>query len=276
MGEMISMDGQEIILKAPHESSRPLELPSARDVPLMRDLGRMGIDKFMNRFAVPTQTDDRGFVDYGWLLGYVHSLVPDDHVWSGTPDVHHLQWTAESYKPRYFNEQKDPELPDRFREMPFHKLLIPRDLHDLIHVVTLPSPTPSYEVMGSRLAAYDTAISLFEKAKQTIEVANKEQRLVPAPHPDYSHKTYDPVSKKLIEREVLIDKYWSFYNQFKKHLSETDQQDVDDLIDLSVIKSRDPVFSVISSLDRAVRPHKPKQGIRPKVRWQSKASKRAA
>lgn len=276
MGEMISMHGKEIVITAPHESSRPLELPSADDVPLMRDLGRMGIDKFMNRFAVPSQTDERGFVDYGWLLGHIHSLVPSNHVWTGTPDVHHLQWTAESYEPKHFADYEDPELPNRFREVPFHKLLIPRDLHDLIHVVTLPSEPPEFEVMEKRLAAYDTAISLFQKAKQAVEVANKAHRLIPAPHPDYSHKTYDPVTRKLIEREVLLDNYREFYNQFKNNLSETNQRDVDDLIDLNVIRSRDPVFSVISSLDRAVRPHKPKQGIRPKVRWQPKGSKRAA
>lgn len=270
------MDNHEIITSAPYESSRPLELPSADDVPLMRDLGRMGIDKFMNRFAVPTQTDDRGFVDYGWLLGYAHSLVPDHHVWTGVPDVHHLQWTAESYRAEHFAREADPGAPDRFREIPFHKLLIPRDLHDLIHVVTLPPPIPEYEVMQRRLGAYTTATHLFQRAKKAVDVAKKAERLVPAPHPGHSSKTYDPVARKLVEREVLIDRYWEFYQQFKKHLSETDQHDVDDLLDLDLIKSRDPVFSVISSLDRAVRLHKDKQGIRPKVRWQSRGATRAA
>lgn len=276
MNEVVSSPRREITSQTPLESRRPLELPTPEQVPIIKEYGRLGIERFMDRYAVPTETDERGFVDYRWLLAYVHSLVPPSHTWVGKLDVHHLQWTGASYQPEHFEEHDDPTIPDQFREMPFHKLLIPRDLHDLIHIVTLPPPLPEYEQMERRVTAYNTAIKLFHAAKQAIEVATREERLIPAPHSKYRNRTYDPVARKLIERDVLIDRYWEFYTEFKGRLSEIAQHDVDDLIDLDRIRSRDPIFSVVSSLDKAVRLNKQKQAIKPKVRWNTKHKQKAA
>lgn len=268
MSERAFVIKPESMAAAPEESLRLLELPSPEDVPLIKEFGRLGVDRFMDRYAIQTQTDDRGFVDYGWLLSYTHSLVPTDHIWKGRLDVHHLQWTAGAYHPDLFNDNDDPSIPDRFREIPFHKLLIPRDLHDLIHITTLPPPVPTYEQMERRVDAYDIAMKLFQKAKQAIEVASKEERLIPAPHPAYQDRTYDPASRKLIERQALIDKYWEFHNSLKGQLSLITQRDVEDLIDIELARTRDPVNSVLSSLSKTVRANKNKQAIRPKVKRQ--------
>lgn len=276
MGEVVSMGNQGINLISSPQFHQQLELPSTHDAPILKDLGRLGVDRFMDRHAVETQTDARGFVDHGWLLSYIHSLVPRDHVWTGHLDVHHLQWVEEWYQPQHFQGEEDPSAPSRLRDSPFHKFLIPRDIHDLIHITTLPPALPEYKPMLRRATAIETAVSLFQTAKQAIDVESRERRLVPAPHPKYREKTFDPVSRRLIERDVLIDRYWEVYEQFKGQLSDISQQDVDDLINLELIKDRDPIFSVVSSLDRAVRLNKKKQAIRPKVRWQPSGTKRPA
>jgi len=275
MGEVISLDNSEIIY-ASSNPSRRLELPSVEHAPILKEFGRLGLDRFMDRYAIPTQTDERGFVDYGWLLGYIHSLVSKDHVWTGGLDVHHLQWVGKWYDESHFQHEENPSVPSELREIPFHKLLIPRDLHDLIHVVTLPPEIPEYEQMRRRVEAFTVARSLFQKAKQTIEIESKERRLIPAPHPKYHSKTFDPVTRKLIEREVLIDQYNQFRAQFENELSSTTQQDVDDFLRISSLQDGDPIVSLVSTFDRTVKPNKRKQGIRPKLRWHPERLQRPA
>lgn len=274
MSEMVSLPPQEILAPPPEHLST--ELPPAESVPLLKEYGRLGLTKFMDRYAVPTQLDDRGFVDYGWLLGYIDSLVDEDYVWSSRLDIHHLQWEGSSYHPDNFTDYDDPSVPQRFREIPFHKLLIPRQMHDLIHLVTLPPKMPEYSEMKKRVEAFDVAVSLFQKAKQTLDIEQQNKRLIPAPHPKYRNKTFDPVKRKMIEREVLRDRYAEFAQIFHNQLSQTSQQDVEDLINMDAVRRDNPVLSIVSSLDRAVRLNKQKQAIRPKLRWQPPKQQKAA
>lgn len=283
MNGEVPLARQESSPAAVRRLNRLHELPPADKVPILKEYGRIGLERFVDRYAVPTQTDDRGFVDYGWLLGYIDSLVSKEHVWTGRLDIHHLQWEASSYSPVNFadmtnpdGERADPTIPHQFRENPFHKLLIPRDMHDLIHLVTLPPEVPEYEQMKRRIDAYMIAINLFQKAKQTLDIEAQEKRLQPITHPSFTNMSLDPKKRRVINREILLDRYAEFVSQFNTQLSNTSQNDVDDLIRMDILRNQDPIPMLVSSMERKVRLNKDKQAIRPTVRWTGARKKNAA
>ena len=279
MGDVISLGHQEIT-PAPPRKARHRELPPVEHVPILREYGRLGLNKFIEEYAIETKVDDRGFVDYGWLLSYIDSLVDDEFVWKGRLDIHHLQWESGSYNPLHFSDEEDPSIPETLREIPFHKLLIPRDMHDLIHVVTLPPKAPAYEQMKRRVDAYGLAVNLFQKAKQTLDIEAQERRLTQLPAEyilKYNEtKEFDPIRRRMIERDVLIDRYLEFKNQFHDQISQTTQQDLDDLINMDILGREDPMNMLVTSLDKAVRLNKRNHAIRPKVRRQAPAQKISA
>lgn len=284
IGEEATLFDQGPSLAAVRRKNRLHELPPSDKVPILKEYGRLGLDRFIDRYAIPTQTDNRGFVDYGWLLGYIDSLVSKEHVWEGQLDVHHLHWEANAYDPLHFVDQVtgegepiDPTLPHEFRENPFHKLLIPRDLHDLIHVVTLPPDVPDYEQMKRRVDAYTIAVGLFQKAKQTLDIEAQEKRLRPLNDPRFANMSLDPKKRRIISREILLDRYFEFASQFNDQLSNTSQNDVDDLIQMDFLRSRNSIPLLVSSMQRRIRINKDKQAIRPAVRWRGPtATKRRA
>lgn len=273
MSGEIPLLSQEPSLAAVRRKNRLHELPPSDKVPILKEFGKLGLDRFIDRYAIPTQTDDRGFVDYGWLLGYIDSLVSKEHIWEGRLDIHHLQWEANAYEPIHFMDQTiddkpiDPTVPHEFRENPFHKLLIPRDMHDLIHVVTLPPEVPDYEQMKRRVDAYSIAVSLFQKAKQTLDIEAQEKRLQPLNDPRFENMSLDPKKRRVISREILLDRYAEFVSQFNDQLSKTSQNDVDDLIRMDLLRSSNSIPLLVSSMERRIRLNKDKQAIRPTVRW---------
>jgi hypothetical protein len=283
MNREVTLARQESSPAAVRRLNHLHELPPADKVPILKEYGRIGLERFIDRYAVPTQTDDRGFVDYGWLLGYIDGLVSKEHVWTGRLDIHHLQWEAGSYIPANFTDQTtedresiDPTIPHQFRENPFHKLLIPRDMHDLIHLVTLPPEVPDYEQMKRRVDAYTIAINLFQKAKQTLDIEAQEKRLQPINHPRFADMSLDPKKRRVINREILLDRYAEFVSQFRAQLSNTSQNDVDNLIRMDILLGQDPIPLLVSSMERKIRLHKDKQAIRPTVRWAGGRKKNAA
>jgi hypothetical protein len=266
MGEVVSLQPKETASTSTRQPSLK-ELPPIESAPILKEYGRLGLTAFTKEYGMKTPTDGRGFVDYGALLGYVDSLVKKDFIWSSRMDIHHLQWESHRYNPVEFADEEDPTIPQRFREIPFHKLLIPRQMHEFIHVVTLPPELPEFDEMKKRVEAFDIAVSLFQKAKQTLDIEAQEMRLIPVPHPKKMKEEYDPIKRKIIERDVLIDRYKEFTEQFHNQLSKTTQQDVENLINMELLQNENPITVLVTSLDRAVRLNKQRQAIRPKVRW---------
>ncbi|MDB5176489.1 MAG: hypothetical protein JWN75_157 [Candidatus Saccharibacteria bacterium] len=275
MTERVSLSPKET---APTPLRQPSlnELPPIESVPILKEYGRLGLNAFTKEYGVKTPLDDRGFVDYGALLSYIDSLVDKEYIWTGKPDIHHLQWEADKYNESHFLHKEDPTIPQRFREIPFHKLLIPRQMHNLIHVVTIPPEVPEYEEMKKRVEAYRIARSLFQMAKQTLDIEAQEMRLIPVPHPKKMKEEFDPVKRKIVERDVLIDRYIEFTEQFHAELSTISQKDVEDLINMDILQNADPIGALIISLDRAVRLNKHQQAIRPVVRGTSRPRQKLA
>ena len=242
------------------------DLPPADAVPILRHLGELGLERFRELYAFETPLDERGFVDYGQLLGQIDKLVEDrDFRWPNRNyDVHHLQWESGAYDPMYFEDFDDSSVPSEFREIPFHKLYIPRQLHNLIHRVTLPPPVPEFETMQRRVDAYKLAKRLFETASISIEIQETERRAIRLPNS--GTRVLDPKKRRVIEREVLVDRYKEFTSKYYNQLSEVAKSDLDGLINMSALDTSKPIPQVAASLERAVITKPRRKAIRPKLR----------
>lgn len=125
---------------------------------------------------LPTPIDERGLVLIPDLIAAVDELVDPSFTWPLTnppPDIHHAYWEAAWYpkvsrasiiNPRYF------------RELPVHKVRVPRMFHNWLHLVTIPPKRPSIEVMAYRVEAFRVARQLFELASNALALENNFDR----------------------------------------------------------------------------------------------------
>lgn len=130
--------------------------------------------KTLKRFYAPT--DDRGFVLPDATVELVKDLFEDDYEWpidrryqQTQPDVHHFHWIAHQYTPIAY-DGRTTSIPNRFRELPTVKGLMPRQFHNVIHKVTLPPKQPRLPHMARHVQAYDIARRLFTSAANTSTV----------------------------------------------------------------------------------------------------------
>lgn len=117
--------------------------------------------------------DERGIVDIYKTVETAMQLVDPEYVWprdEPRPDIHHFVWERDSYHPRHFDGSR---IPRDYREIPFHKGYLPRQLHDFIHATIAPPPVPEFEVMRRRTEAYESAKALFLAARLAISVNRK-------------------------------------------------------------------------------------------------------
>lgn len=215
------------------------DLPAFEDAPILEPLQTLGGEAFQRQFAVATPLDRRGFVDHIALLDIVTQNVRDDYKWPNIDyDVHHLQWTAAMYTPA---ANHGSLIPMEFREIPFHKLYIPRQLHNFIHTITLPPDRPSFYAMWNRAKAYRRAEHLFNAALNSmhLEIAETVARplryntvLIPS-SAEFPEDWYLAAkTSRAIERDVLVDRYAEFTKIFEKQLEGISIRDLDGLIDL--------------------------------------------
>ena len=196
-------------------------------------------------------------------------------MWTGRLDVHHLQWEASRYDKSRFSEEQhdedgeiiDPNIPSRFRENPFHKLLIPRQMHDLIHIVTLAPEMPKYEEMKRRVHAFDIAMDLFQTAKHALEIEQKDNRLVPIGRPGFDSLFLDRKKRRPITREVLLDRYIEFTEKFDNKLAAASFDEIEGLIRQDVTETKDPHSLLVADWQKRIRILGGRHALRPKVRW---------
>jgi hypothetical protein len=120
------------------------------------------IDK-QGKLATPL--DERGLVDLDKLVALGVQNVEGDYSWTSTfNDVHHLQWPAAHYA-------ESCELPGHeFRELVQRKAYLPRQFHNWLHILTLPPPIPSEEVMRHSIDAERTARALASTAQLAVRL----------------------------------------------------------------------------------------------------------
>ena len=133
-----------------------------------------------------TPVDDRGVVLEDKLAKLVLSTVRPDYEWRGEPDIHHMYWKSEWYKqPNLLNEKRQ-RLYAAFRELPVHKLYLPREFHDYLHQVTEPVEPPDEDTMHMRVEGWNVSVRLFKQAgdlNRTLYLAENRREDI-ARHPD--------------------------------------------------------------------------------------------
>ncbi len=116
---------------------------------------------------IPTPTDERGLVDVPRLIAAVQKTVDPEYEWPRQLSIHHFYWPEADYP--YVTAGLAVDNPAVFRNLPIHRGLLPRAFENWLHIITLPPPKPSEEVMHHRVEAWNVARSLFQKVRATIQ-----------------------------------------------------------------------------------------------------------
>lgn len=145
----------------------PPHLPPPSAAPILEyydpDLKRIADDHQLS-----SPVDDQGVVDIYTTVEQALALVDPEYVWpreEPKPDIHHFVWERSKYHPDMWGESK---IPRDYRDIPFLKGYLPRQLHHFIHAAMVPPPVPDFEVMREKVNAYKSAQLLFQAARRTI------------------------------------------------------------------------------------------------------------
>lgn len=176
---------------------------------------------------LPARVDDRGVVDIYATVQDALDLVDDQYVWPRSgwrpADIHHFVWERAKYLPQQWQGDR---IPSEYREIPYHKGYLPRQLHNFIHAVIAPPPIPDYEVMRSRVESYAVAKRLFASARLAVLADRRPDRIGGIRRVAFG--------EAYIEDEVLRTVYDSMVNRFIEH---------------AVVASPDNEFITMSGID---------------------------
>lgn len=150
-------------------------LPPLDQAPILEKLGTLGLKRFRDEYAIDTPVDpETGIVDHDELFRQVGAFVLDTYNWKAPFfDEHHLHW----YKHLYANHPINPELALEFRNLPIHKWWAPRQYHDLVHVLTIPSGVPEYDVMRQSVKDFRRKNYLYTITTMAIELRQLSERM---------------------------------------------------------------------------------------------------
>lgn len=175
-----------------------------------RDAWKVNPDT-LRRFYAPT--DDRGFVLPDATVEVVKSLFEDDYEWpidrrrqETAPDIHHFHWIARQYTPVAYSSRYTPTtIPNKFRELPSVKGLVPRQFHNVIHKVTLPPRQPRHADMARHVEAYEIAKRLFTSAANASTVQRQITSRLDANIDEVAH-------------EILVDRLRRQFEGYNKNM----------------------------------------------------------
>lgn len=116
----------------------------------------------------PTPLDGLGRVDGGAVVRLVlGSLDPAYTSPDGIMvDRHHLQWPRSAYQ--------DDEQAAAFRNLSGNSLLLPRDIHNALHRITLPPPLPKVEVMRQSCQAEQALRQLSRLGAEALRLVRRQ------------------------------------------------------------------------------------------------------
>lgn len=208
----------------------PMEhLPSVEDAPILKELKKLGTEKFREEYAIPTPVYKNGLVNHKALVTAVQEYVDPDYKWlSPFLDEHHTNWPAVDYEipavqyestdsdysiikrgrnggtsfykgdeiqeinythPEYqrlientpFEESMydHMEILSQFRELAMNKLWVPRQFHNLLHLMTIPPDMPELSVMKYYVREQRRRQYLFEVANRAVQIREKLDRAEP-------------------------------------------------------------------------------------------------
>ena len=160
------------------------------------------------REKIETPLDSRGLVDFPSLIDGVRGYVEEDYHWRGQDNGHHLYWFDKLYtKPNLFNQ--DVTVSRLFRGLHLHIVELPRELHDFLHVVTLPVEVPDEEIMKYRIDSWNVAVSLFNH----VDIIKKKKFLSNDEASQYVNRRILKLKFKSIEEDY--DKIQKIPQEFR-------------------------------------------------------------
>lgn len=173
-------------------------LPPIEHAPILKNLGKLSLRAFKNKYAIPTPTFPNGIVDHQKLIENVSALVSDNYHWRAPFfDEHHLHWKGYYYNPGLHG---DSTIPKQFRDLNIHKLWIPREFHDFIHAVTLPPDVPHFDVMAESVEEYRHKEYMYTISNEVITLRERDERAIPLPQrsDDEVRRVRDPITKRIV------------------------------------------------------------------------------
>ena len=185
---------------------------------------------------IDTPLDERGLVDLSALISVIKSTVDSDYEWpSPFNDRHHVYW------PRRFYPRNDGAGLDlyEFDNLGINKVKLPRHFHNWLHLITLPPPMPSLEVMQYRIEAQRVAVSLF---KGVVDLKRQAKEL--SLHGD----VFDGYIEEMLENEFeyfqeLIDIGRSQPKEFQPiNYDSVELRETRDIINLSKLIGRKAIY----------------------------------
>ncbi|HVV66730.1 MAG TPA: hypothetical protein VHB72_01510 [Candidatus Saccharimonadales bacterium] len=171
---------------------------------------------------IETPVDDRGIVDVPKLIGLVKDSVEPEYVWQLPDNTHHFYWYAArySYDDKWTSDKKHYSA-GRFRDLSIHKAELPREFENWLHLITLPPPVPSREVMQYRIDSWRVAVNLFGSVRRVVMWEKRAQKRA-----NYTARNPDVVSYD--EGDIFGEEYMETIldRQFRgveRHMSELEQ-----------------------------------------------------
>jgi hypothetical protein len=226
---------QGIRLATPNHAS--IHLPPVHAAPILEhyDYERRTLD---TDHILAAPVDERGVVDVYKTLDLAMSHVDPEYVWPKSHcDVHHFVWERTNYLPV---NNAGSNVPNQYREVPFHKGYLPRQLHNFIHTVIAPPSVPEWDVMEQRVKSYILAKRLFETARIAMRFQRRPGSL--------STIKKDEHGEIILEEEILREILLRLREQYSTQLGAfTD--DTADFFDPESIRHH-PIEMVATRLGR--------------------------
>lgn len=211
-------------------------LPPLDRAPILQKLAEVGQRRFYLDHAIPTPVDpETKIVDHDKLIQEMLTLVDPEYRWQAPFfDEHHLHWYEHRYKSAF---HKDPKLANEFRDLPTNKLWVPRQFHNFIHAVTIPSDLPEDEVMRASVKEFRRNRYIHKITTHAMALSQRQHKFVR--FDNRGDVIYIDPETRDKTRNIEVFEEWR--SEFIHHIEKAHRRG---LIDLSQLTSLDVVDSV--------------------------------
>lgn len=225
-------------------------LPPISKAPILEKLAILGLSRFRNEYAVETPVDEQGIVDHHEFMQLMNTLVSSDYKWKAPFfDEHHSHWYDHRYNTSF---QPDQALAIEFRNLPIHKLWVPRQFHDFVHIVTMPTDAPETTVMRDSVKSFRRRNYIYKISNQAIDLRMRSERAKEYATPGGGMILMDPTTNRASRDPLVLEKRREEFIRYieKNHrkglldlskLTSLELQDVESIADLL------PVISAMMS-----------------------------
>lgn len=128
---------------------------------------------------VPTALDERGLVDPVATVVALRDFLVDQGLMPDRllkRDEHHLCWPYSEYSAIY--RPNNDDLATRFRHLRINRILLPRNIHELLHVHTEPPPVPDLQLMREYTASADHFYRIFRTSRSVIRIDREIDKIL--------------------------------------------------------------------------------------------------